>query len=62
MQCVATRLMLALKDVIDRFFDQNPGRTSSTAFISIRIFASYSPIDWQPSAAELLDSSFRVGR
>jgi hypothetical protein len=46
MQFVATRLMLALKDVIDRFFDQVPGRTSSAAFISIRIFASYSPIDW----------------
>jgi hypothetical protein len=62
MQCVATRLMPALKDVIDRFFDQVPGRTSFAAFISIRIFASYSPIDWQPSTAELLDSSLRVGR
>jgi hypothetical protein len=45
MHCVATGLMLALKDVIDRFFDQVPGRTSFAAFIAIRIFASYLPID-----------------
>jgi hypothetical protein len=38
MQCIATKLMLALKDVIDRFFNQVPGRTSFAAFISIRIF------------------------
>jgi hypothetical protein len=62
MQCIATKLMLALTDVIDRFFDQVPGRTSFAAFISTRIFASYSPIDGQPSAAELLDSSLRIGR
>jgi hypothetical protein len=60
--CVATKLMRASQDVIDRFFDQVTGRTSFAAFISIRIVASYSPIDWQPSAAELLDSSLRVGR
>jgi hypothetical protein len=41
-QCVATRLMLALKDVIDRFFDQVTGRA---AVLSITIFARYSPID-----------------
>jgi hypothetical protein len=54
--------MLALKDVIYRFFNQVPGRTSFAAFISIRISASYSPIDGQPSAAELLDASLRIGR
>jgi hypothetical protein len=42
-QCVATRLMLALKDVIDRFFDQVTGLA---AFLSIRIFAKCSLIDW----------------
>jgi hypothetical protein len=33
MQRIATKLMLALKDVIDRFFNQVPGRTSFAAFI-----------------------------
>jgi hypothetical protein len=43
MQCVATSLMLALKDVIDRCFDQVTGRA---AVLSITIFARYSLIDW----------------
>jgi hypothetical protein len=44
--CIATKLMQALKDVIDRFFDQFTGRARFAAVLSIRIFARNSPIDW----------------
>jgi hypothetical protein len=63
------RLTCALKEMINRFFDQVTGRTRFTAVLSIRVHARFAPIDaipvqvtgdeWKEQLASRLDAALQ---
>jgi hypothetical protein len=47
---------MGIENVINRFFGHVNGRTSGATIQSVRVLSRHPPIDWQPTAPELLNT------